>query len=107
MKNLVIVILLLVCAFLFFRPTPNSKPTYGDTGLPKNCRAIVAQNIEDYQLLVKSRVDGDTYNLPNSPTYQELYDYAENLAYYLEKVDGQFQSLDRNCGAYGYSWEYR
>lgn len=29
---------------------PNSKPTYGEsTGLPKNCRAIVQQNIDAYR----------------------------------------------------------
>ena len=28
---------------------PNSKPTYGNTGLPKNCRAIVGANIEGWR----------------------------------------------------------
>lgn len=29
---------------------PNSKPTYGEeTGLPKNCRAIVQANIDSYR----------------------------------------------------------
>lgn len=30
----------------FMKPDPNSSLTYGDTGLPKNCRAIVTENIE-------------------------------------------------------------
>ena len=28
---------------------PNAKPTYGDTGLPKNCRAYVQYAIDDYR----------------------------------------------------------
>lgn len=28
---------------------PNSKPTYGETGLPKNCRAIVQANIDGFR----------------------------------------------------------
>ncbi len=29
---------------------PNSKPTFGEeTGMPKNCRAIVQQNIDAYR----------------------------------------------------------
>lgn len=27
----------------------NSKPTYGDTGLPKNCRAIIQANIDGWR----------------------------------------------------------
>jgi hypothetical protein len=52
---------------------PNAKPTYGDTGLPKNCRAIIAVNIEGWR--------------------SKQYTAEEVLA-----------SIDRNCGAYGYSW---
>jgi hypothetical protein len=29
---------------------PNSSPTYGDTGLPKNCRAVVQSSIDAWQL---------------------------------------------------------
>lgn len=29
---------------------PNSKPTYGETGLPKNCRAIVQNAIDEWKL---------------------------------------------------------
>lgn len=28
---------------------PNAKPTYGDTGLPKNCRAIVQNAINEWR----------------------------------------------------------
>lgn len=28
---------------------PNSKPTYGDTGLPKNCRAIVQNAVDQWR----------------------------------------------------------
>lgn len=53
---------------------PNSKPTYGEeTGLPKNCRAIVQDSI-------------DAYRANKYPT------------------DEIFASLERNCGANGYSW---
>jgi len=35
---------------IFFNiPDPNFRPTYGDTGLPKNCRAIIQQNIDAYR----------------------------------------------------------
>ena len=27
----------------------NAKPVYGDTGLPKNCRAIIATNIQAWR----------------------------------------------------------
>lgn len=52
---------------------PNSKPTYGDTGLPKNCRAIVQANIDGYR--------------------SGQYTAGEAMG-----------SLERNCGANGYSW---
>jgi hypothetical protein len=28
---------------------PNEKPTYGDTGLPKNCRAIIKANVDGWR----------------------------------------------------------
>lgn len=28
---------------------PNSKPTYGDSGLPVNCRALVAEAVEGWR----------------------------------------------------------
>lgn len=53
---------------------PNSKPTYGKTGLPKNCRAIIQKNIDSWRA-------GE---------------------YPVEEI---MDSLERNCGANGYSWE--
>lgn len=29
---------------------PNSKPTYADSGLPVNCRALIAENIKGWRL---------------------------------------------------------
>jgi hypothetical protein len=52
---------------------PNDRPTYGDTGLPKNCRAIVQANIDGYRR--------HEFN-----------------------ADDVMNSLERNCGANGYSW---
>lgn len=53
---------------------PNSEPTYGESGLPKNCRAIVQNAIDEWR---KGNYSAeDTMN-----------------------------SLERNCGANGYSWE--
>ena len=54
---------------------PNSKPTYGDTGLPKNCRAIVQNSIDEWR--------------------KGNYSTKDTM-----------DSLERNCGASGYSWEY-
>lgn len=52
----------------------NSAQTYGETGLPKNCRAIIAANIEGWR--------------------SGIYSPEEAL-----------ESIDRNCGAEGHSWE--
>ena len=53
---------------------PNSKPTYGEeSGLPKNCRAIVQANIDAYR----------------------AHEFTS---------DEIMNSLERNCGASGYSW---
>ncbi len=52
---------------------PNDGITYGDTGFPKNCRAILAANIDGWR---------------------EGKWEAEEI----------MNSLDRNCGRYGYSW---
>ena len=38
-----------VCLMTLCGCDPNSKATYGDTGLPKNCRAIVQANIDSYR----------------------------------------------------------
>ncbi|HGW4664682.1 TPA: hypothetical protein ACNH0E_000130 [Acinetobacter baumannii] len=82
MKNiflLVLVFALTACS------QPNSKLTYGDTGLPKNCRAIIKANIEEYRKIRESQ---------------------ENYADQMIDIDGVIASLDRNCGEFGYSWEY-
>lgn len=52
----------------------NSMPTYGETGLPKNCRAIIAANIAGWR----------------------------SGAYSPEEA---LESIDRNCGGEGQSWE--
>lgn len=49
-KNTVIGLLLAVIVYLLlYRDDPNSKPVYGDTGLPRNCRAYVQTVINDYR----------------------------------------------------------
>jgi hypothetical protein len=64
--NVLICMLLVGC-------DPNAKASYGDTGLPKNCRAIVQANIDGYR--------------SGQSTAEEA-----------------MGSLERNCGANGYSW---
>lgn len=62
----------------------NNKATYGEeSGLPKNCRAIVQANIDAYK---KARNSGEDYGT------------------ILHDTDGVFDSLERNCGINGYSW---
>lgn len=62
----------------------NSKAVYGDTGLPKNCRAIVQANIDMYKQVAYS-----------DSSYEQK----------LRAADDAMQSLERNCGSYGKSWE--
>ena len=62
----------------------NSSALYGETGLPKNCRAIVQTNIDAYKNISRSNIDGDSK---------------------LDEINGLFESLERNCGANGYSWD--
>ena len=53
---------------------PNAQPIYGEeTGLPKNCRAIVQANVDGYR--------AGQYT-----------------------ADAAMASIERNCGATGYSW---
>lgn len=84
---------------------PNSKPTYGDTGLPKNCRAIVMANVDSYRH-TKSEIDTAYEMMSNPANYKELYEQVDFLREKLDEIDGYIQSLDRNCGEYGYSWEF-
>ncbi len=65
---------------------PNSKPTYGETGLPKNCRAIVQAQVDGIKEIRKS---GKDYGLQ------------------LLEIDDYVDSIERNCGKNGYSWEYK
>ena len=72
---MVIFILLLVAVFYIGKANgdPNKVITYGDTGLPKNCRAIIDANLKGW--------------------YKGDYSAKDALA-----------SIERNCGAAGYSW---
>ncbi len=73
----IIYIILGISIGIGLSPTPtdsNSRLMYGDTGLPKNCRAIIASNITAFQ----------------------------NNEYSAEDT---LESINRNCGAEGYSWE--
>lgn len=63
-----------LCCTLLGCAKPNSKPTYGETGLPKNCRAIIQNAIDEWR--------------------------AGNYG-----AEETMNSLERNCGANGYSWE--
>ncbi|WP_048766296.1 hypothetical protein [Acinetobacter sp. 243_ASPC] len=65
---------------------PNSKPTFGETGLPKNCRAIIQTNINEYR---KIRSSGENYEIQ------------------MADIDGVLDSIERNCGENGYSWDYK
>lgn len=78
--------LLLICTTFIFVgcSDPNSKPTYGESGLPKNCRALVQANIDMYKSLDKSH---------------------ENYEEFLVELDGIMNSLERNCGTNGHAWQ--
>ena len=79
-------ILISIAVILMGCEKPNAKPTYGDTGLPKNCRAIIQANIDEYKRIRKTHEDYEIQMLD---------------------IDDVFNSIERNCGAYGYSWEYK
>lgn len=53
-KILPIVVAGLVGVFIgylaFYTNDPNAKLEYGDTGAPKNCRAIIKENVDSYKL---------------------------------------------------------
>lgn len=40
---------ILIGYIIFSNSYQNAKPEYGDTGLPKNCRAIIKANINSYR----------------------------------------------------------
>ncbi|MBD1554761.1 kynureninase [Pseudomonas typographi] len=48
MKLLIAIILAFLAGRYIVPMDPNAKPTYGDSGLPKNCRAIIQANIDGY-----------------------------------------------------------
>lgn len=52
---------------------PNAEPTYGKTGLPKNCKAIIQENVRAWR----------------------AREYS---------ADETMESIDRNCGPNGRSW---
>lgn len=79
-------ILTLIAFILLGCSKPNSKAEYGETGLPKNCRAIIQTNINEYKKIISS---GEDYE-------SQIFD-----------IDGVMKSIERNCGEYGYSWEYK
>ena len=74
-KKHVILLIVVVVSYLIGKHYGDTNRTiqYGDTGFPKNCRAIITANIDGWRI-------GD---------------------YQAEEV---LESIDRNCGAYGYSW---
>jgi hypothetical protein len=62
----------------------NTRLIYGDSGFPKNCRAIIKENIDDWNALKTGQHD-----------IQEI----------LSVATGALDSIDRNCGEFGYSWD--
>lgn len=72
------VIILIIISFYIGKSNgdPNKGFIYGETGLPRNCRAIITENIQGWN--------------------SGIYTAEESLG-----------SIDRNCGAEGYSWGLR
>jgi len=50
MKNiyLIIVVALISCFVGYYFGIGNQYSKYGDTGLPKNCRALISENLKDF-----------------------------------------------------------
>lgn len=96
---LVLALLLTACA------RPNSKPTYGNTGLPKNCRAIIAENVSAYYNIAEqlNSFGTATYGDNSNRTLQETKEYYQQQ---LKEIDDIMSSINRNCGEYGHSWEF-
>lgn len=66
------------CDVVKSRLDPNGKPSYGDTGLAKNCRAYVQEVINGHRIaLLKNDV---------------------------KKMRDQIDGLERNCGSEGWLW---
>ena len=70
-----VMVILIILAYILGTKNgdPNKSLVYGDTGLPRNCRAIITGNINGWKY--------------NEYTAEEALD-----------------SIERNCGAQGYSW---
>lgn len=73
LKPAALLILGIIIGFLLRGGDPNAKLRYGDTGFPKNCRAIIKANMDGYLL--------------------EEY-----------KAEEALDSINRNCGEFGYAW---
>ena len=72
-KIFILIMGIIIGFFLFNEKDSNLKLEYGETGLPKNCRAIIKSNYEGYRL-------------------EEF------------TAEGALDSINRNCGEFGYSW---
>ena len=74
----IVYILILISVYFIGKNNgdPNRELIYGSTGLPRNCRAIVKENYEGWEM------GGFT-------------------------ADDALASINRNCGADGYSWGLR
>lgn len=45
--NVALILIIGIAVGRFTAPgDPNSEPTYGETGLPKNCRAVIQANLD-------------------------------------------------------------
>lgn len=104
MKEIILIVALVVFGvWVKTGDKPNSKPTYGDTGLPKNCRAIIKTIVDEYQQINAENTEFFIKNADENH-YDDLWEKVEFYESQLKKIDGEFQSLDRNCGEFGYSW---
>lgn len=105
MKAFLFLVIIALISVMIVRDKPNSKPTYGDTGLPKNCRAIIKTIVDEYQQINAENTEFFIKNA-DEKHYDDLWEKVEFYESQLKKIDGEFQSLDRNCGEFGYSWDY-
>ncbi|MDF2378728.1 MAG: hypothetical protein P1V18_00700 [Candidatus Gracilibacteria bacterium] len=69
----ILIIGILIGATLSSNSNTNTRLKYGSTGFPKNCRAIIKENIDNFH-------SGDF------------------------SAEDSIESIDRNCGEFGYSW---
>lgn len=57
MKWIIVLAAGILIGRFIFPKDPNNSPTYGDTGRPKNCRAIIQANIDGVTYKQFSAVD--------------------------------------------------